>query len=114
MDFLARNIPAICLQEGLPRESLPHGSLIAVPGEHTLFQSQDNDLQTRFHDAYSTPHLISFIGSIDPYSCPWASTARAITALKASRTSGYLVTIALMTARLSWNARPVLEASAVS
>src|SRR5664279_5230908 len=114
MDFLARNIPGIRLQEGPPRKGLPHGALVASLLEHALFQSQDNVLQARFHNTYNMPHLIFFIGNTDPYSCPRASTASAITALKASRTSGYLAMIALMTARLSWNARPVLEASAVS
>ena len=51
-------------------------------------------------------YLISFIGSSVPYSWPLLSVARAITESKASRSSGYLATIARMTARLSWKATP--------
>ncbi len=58
-------------------------------------------------------YLISFIGSRVPYSCPLLSTARAMTESKASRTSGYLATTALITAMLSWKAMPEFLAFAI-
>ena len=56
-------------------------------------------------------YLMSFTGSNDPYSCPLPSTARAMIELKASRTSGYFATTALITAILSWKATPEFPAS---
>ena len=59
-------------------------------------------------------YLISFTGNRVPYSWPLLSTARAMMESKASRSSGYFATTALITAILSWKAILELLAFAFS
>src|SRR5581483_5013067 len=54
----------------------------------------------------SSRHFNSAIFIIVPYSLPEGSTPRATIPPKASRSSGYLVTNAFITAILSWNVCP--------